>query len=220
MLNPRLDRHAIARQFRKDKRVVIRNFLTNKAASMALRGLDDLTRRKAWNENSLGNLRSTDDSFCCLYDKYPLKNIPPKPGELSKPNQKIKANHSLACVAEFLNSVPCHKFIERVTGESLTHEMAYVAASRYLGTHFCGSHDDHIPPRKIAFILHLTKKWLVHWGGQFVVLDSSATRIVEATSPSFNTMVLFKVPLQHAVLPVSSFSQYPRYSVSGWYCGE
>jgi len=217
MLNSRLNLPAIARNFRKNGRVVIPNFLNRGAAHGALKGLQDLTRRKLWHENRLGDLETRDDdAFCCLYDKYPLRNIPPRPDWRMK---KLRSDHSLARTAAFLDSDSCHECIAKITGAALTPGRAYVAASRYRSGHFCGRHDDDIPPRKIAFILHLTRKWLVHWGGQFAVLDAEGQNVIEVTSPAFNTMVLFRVPMEHVVLPVSVFSQAPRYSISGWYCG-
>eukprot|EP00658_Telonema_sp_P-2_P056836 TRINITY_DN45283_c0_g1_i2.p1 TRINITY_DN45283_c0_g1~~TRINITY_DN45283_c0_g1_i2.p1 ORF type:complete len:133 (+),score=29.16 TRINITY_DN45283_c0_g1_i2:178-576(+) len=67
--------------------------------------------------------------------------------------------------------------------------------------------------RKIAMILYLNKGWDESKGGQLVDLETD-----DQILPMHNTLVLFRVPRMHCVLPV--IGNHERLSIFGWWLTE
>ena len=107
--------------------------------------------------------------------------------------------------------------IQAITGFDATNNYPAAFASRYTAGDFNGTHNDINHFSAVAFVLNMTKYWLPCWGGNLVILDEDFDNIIEAYTPKFNTMIIFDVPIPHAVLPVSIYSQSERLAVSGWY---
>lgn len=205
-------------------------------------GLMDLSRRNIWYQANYGNHRyfnpnlATGESlkahFTYKYEKYPVTNFTladlieydchRKDEALLKkyednPEFELAYDHPLRQAGRFLNSPEIHDFMMYITGKSLSYDNFICFASRYSAGDYNGSHNDGSFPRSIAFVLNMTKDWLIHWGGNLVVMDENFENVIEDFTPRFNNLVLFDVPLPHAVLPVSAFCPSDRYALSGWY---
>ncbi len=117
--------------------------------------------------------------------------------------------HALLNSAKFLN------FINTVTG--VTGAWSDATCTRYRPGHFCEMHDDKADDgdRLIAFVLNVTPRWRLDWGGILQFVDSDG-HVSEGYTPAFNALNIFRVPQQHAVSIVAPFAGGERLSVTGW----
>ncbi len=147
------------------------------------------------------------DGFQYLFDSYPVSD------ELEE-GRRI----GLACEAvyDLFNAEPVLGFLRRLTGEP---RIAYVdaQATRYLPGHFLTEHDDEREGkhRLFAYVLNLTPRWRVDWGGLLLFPDVDG-HVAEGYAPKFNALNIFRVPAPHTVTQVSSFAGAPRYAITGW----
>lgn len=91
-------------------------------------------------------------------------------------------------------------------------------ATCYDSGDFLTGHDDDVvgENRMAAFVLGLTQRWRLEWGG-LLLFHGERERTAEALAPRFNTLDLFRVPQQHSVSLVSPSAAFPRMAVTGWY---
>ncbi|MBB1180632.1 2OG-Fe(II) oxygenase, partial [Pseudomonas sp. FW305-3-2-15-E-TSA4] len=69
--------------------------------------------------------------------------------------------------------------------------------------------------RLLAYVLNLTPRWRVDWGGLLLFLDPDG-HVAEGYAPKFNALNIFRTPFPHAVTQVSTFAGAPRYAITGW----
>lgn len=123
---------------------------------------------------------------------------------------------------------PIHRLTEWLNGEfsrfgAVITDQPQVAkadgqVTRYRPGDFIGQHtDDSNEPdtRLTAYTLGFTRDWRSDWGGQLLFHDDKGD-ITQGFLPRFNTLTLFKVPVQHSVAPVAPYAQTYRHSVVGW----
>ncbi len=72
--------------------------------------------------------------------------------------------------------------------------------------------------RFAAYVFNFTRGWDPDWGGHLHVLDKEL-RNVNVFEPSFNTLVIFKVPRIHFVSQVSNYARGARFTATGWLLG-
>ncbi len=163
----------------------------------------------AWKAQLLQVIESKarGDGFQYLFDTYPVSD------EL-----EAGRRHGLACEAvyDLFNSETGLDFLRRLTGEK---RIAYVdaQATRYLPGHFLTEHDDEAEGkhRLFAYVLNLTPRWRVDWGGLLLFLDPQG-HVVEGYTPKFNALNIFRTPFPHCVTQVTSFAGASRYAITGW----
>jgi len=89
----------------------------------------------------------------------------------------------------------------------------------YKPGHFLKRHSDDgyksNKKRKVAYVLSLSKDWQADWGGLLHLQDKNK-RIIESFTPTYNTLILFKVPTSHLVSQVTNYCPQTRFSISGW----
>ena len=124
--------------------------------------------------------------------------------------------HYWARVTDFLNGSPFLDFVRAVTGMP---DIAFAdaQASVYRAGHFLTSHGDESAgaKRQAAYVLSLTPSWRPEWGGllEFIGQDG---HIEAGYVPNFNSLRLFRVPINHYVSCVAPYATTGRYSVTGW----
>ena len=120
---------------------------------------------------------------------------------------------------EFYQSIGNEKyfgFIRYVTSEIGVNRRNAMATCYRPGC-FLKRHSDEAPEnRRVAHIFGFTKGWQAHWGGLLHILDEKGN-VRHALIPGFNTLTLFKVPTEHFVSQVASYTPESRYSVTGWF---
>ena len=96
-------------------------------------------------------------------------------------------------------------------------------ATCYVPESFLSAHDDvsdNVENRLVAYVLGITKDWKFDWGGFLQFLDPESGKVIDSFPPTFNSLMLFRVPQWHSVSFVAPFALKPRISVTGWYYGE
>ena len=134
-------------------------------------------------------------------------------------DQHARGEHlelELMRVYEFLRSDAVLEFVRRATGarEIVTID---AQATRYRAGHFLTAHDDRDEQkgRVVAYVLSMTPKWRVDWGGVLQFLDEDG-HVAEGYVPAFNALNLFRVPAPHAVSLVAPYAGASRLSITGW----
>lgn len=131
-----------------------------------------------------------------------------------------KAAPVWADLVGFLNSEPMLQLVRDVTGEP---RIAFADAqlTRFRRGHFLTEHDDTAEGknRYCAYVLNLTRRWSVDWGG-LLMFHGADGNVEEAYTPAFNVLNLLKVPQLHSVSQVASAARASRLSVTGWYRGR
>ena len=124
---------------------------------------------------------------------------------------------ALAELYALFNSDPWLDFARRLTGdERIAHVDAM--ATRFGPGQFLNGHNDHHEKagRLYAYVLNLCPRWRAEWGGLLLFKDD-AGEVVEAFTPGFNVLNVFRVPQAHAVSMVTPFAGAPRLSITGWW---
>lgn len=124
---------------------------------------------------------------------------------------------ALAELYTLFNSDPWLEFARRLTGdERIAHVDAM--ATRFGPGQFLNGHNDHHEKagRLYAYVLNLCPRWRAEWGGLLLFKDD-AGEVIEAFTPGFNVLNVFRVPQAHAVSMVTPFAGAPRLSVTGWW---
>lgn len=246
ILNQNINFEDIKKTYLERQLIIIKDFLSKDAAESVYQGLKDLSEKRVWYTSQYGrpNIYFNDlqpkesvvYNFAYTHDMFPLKNytIPmmlksnmtkPFIEKLSNiydnPEMELQPNHPLRKISNFLNSKEMHDLMRYITGINITDNDMLAFASRYKSDDFIALHNDGSDqanfPRKIAFVLSMTKNWLVNWGGALMFVNEQENEVLETLMPSFNTLTIFTVPLKHVVLPVSEYCQSERLSITGWY---
>jgi len=121
---------------------------------------------------------------------------------------------------ELINSDDMLSWIQDVSTSTLT--QASVGASLYKPGDHTQTHTDKKvyhdgSRRRVAYILHMAKKWKAHWGGDLVMIEPLVHIL-----PLFNALTIFPVTEGsfHYVTPVTPLAKFPKFkrlAVSGWF---
>jgi SM-20-related protein len=228
-LNPSLDIAALSQAFNADGHVSITNFLADDGAQQlhaALSGRQDWAwavnagehvydigaeARSAMTAEQLTNLdkrvcSAARDGFQFRFSSIRI----PDPVSERRPDDDI-----IHAFAEFMRSKAVLDFLRAVSGKS---EICFAdaQATAYHPGDFLTGHDDDVDGknRELAYVMVLTPKWRVEWGGLLLFHDNENR--VQGLVPRFNCLNLFSVPVIHSVSQVTPFSGAVRYAVTGW----
>lgn len=232
MLNPKLDRKALAARYAEDDRVRIADVLDSRVAE---RIREICLGPVPW-EYLLHidgrNLVVPADVFEAM-DSADANELHRKIGAAAAEGvgflycgykidrkQSDADNDDLAFlhgVFEFLNGEDMLGLIREVTGHSDIRS-ADAQYTRYKPGQFLTRHrDEHTSEqRRVAYVLAFSKGWHPDWGGllQFFENDGTAR---DAWVPQFNSLALFDVRHVHSVTYVTPFAKQPRLSLTGWF---
>ena len=231
ILNPSLNRLALANEFANQKKIQIRDVLNVSAAhsiDLALRTQTEWSL--VYNKGSavvkldpsqlatLGGVgvsgvvqecvAAARTGFQFLYFSYPIVDA-----ILARRN----AGHPLHTLLEDLNSPEFLSFVKDTTG---VHDITKAdgQATLYRPGSFLTFHNDFEASkhRRIAYVLSFTKHWRPDWGGMLEFYDAEGN-VSSGLLPRFNSLSLFLVPTDHAVSYVAPFAKEGRYSITGWF---
>ncbi len=149
------------------------------------------------------------DGFQYLYDNHPIYDLV----------ETGAAAPVWTDLVAFLNGAPFLDLMRDLTGEPRI-AMADAQLTRFRRGHFLTSHDDAAEGknRYYAFVLGLTGRWRIDWGG-LLAFHGEDGNVAEAFTPRFNTLNLLKVPAPHSVTQVALSAGADRISVTGWLRG-
>ena len=121
--------------------------------------------------------------------------------------------------ARLMRSEPMLDFLRAVTGhDGLSFTDGHATAYDH-GDYLTG-HDDDVAGkgRLAAYVYGLTPYWKIEYGG-LLLFHGEHDRNVAGEVPRFNTLDLFKVPVQHSVSLVTPAAPHRRFAVTGWLRG-
>jgi Rps23 Pro-64 3,4-dihydroxylase Tpa1-like proline 4-hydroxylase len=224
------DIKVLQRQFQRNGRIQIRNFLELASADTICNAL---TTQKSWNlvymnagkhvdadanaiarwpRNQRDKLKKlvysqATDGFQYMYATVPIYDIY---------HQKQLPGHYFNEVFEFLNSKVFLDFTRSVTDDDSI-SFADAQATRFDAGHFLTGHDDAVPEkfRRVAYVISLSPVWRADWGGCLQFMNSLGN-IEEGYTPTYNALCMFRVPSDHSVSMVAPFAGASRYSITGW----
>jgi SM-20-related protein len=232
-INPALDRAALAAQFAVNRRLQIRDVLTQDSAqelhSVLSRGTEwglswqagsgppehirpaDMAARSPAERSAVGTQVAQamrGDEYGFAYSAYPI---------VDAYMQRWDPGHPLDLFLEHINDEPFLQLMRDVTGfDDLV--KADAQATLFAPGNFLSRHNDsHVAEGwRIAYVLNLTQQeWRPDWGGYLVFYDEEGD-IIEGFRPRFNALNIFAVPQWHSVTFVPNFSPVGRFAITGW----
>jgi Rps23 Pro-64 3,4-dihydroxylase Tpa1-like proline 4-hydroxylase len=233
-VNPLLDREALAAEFARNRRVQIRDILTDSAAREIHKVLSRHTpwgvswtagedgphfvRREALAQMTpqqnaeIGAklnaaMRSQDYAF--VFSSYGMLN-----GYLEQWNPG--GPHDI--ILEYINEPT---FLDLVRDVTRIPELkkADAQATLFAPGHFLAQHNDsHMDEGwRIAYVMSFTlEPWRPEWGGYLLFHDDEGD-VLAGFKPRFNALNLFAVPQHHQVTYVPPFAPVGRYGITGWF---
>lgn len=112
-------------------------------------------------------------------------------------------------------------FISNIVGEPINSFYATFTSCYEQGC-FLTPHTDDFKidsPPTIAFVLNVSRDWRWEWGGILHILDKSPWdngEVIKTIKPTYNSLVLFKLPKWHYVSEVATCAPTKRLAFSGW----
>ena len=233
-INPAIDRLAAARAFARDRRVQVRDLLTEAAARTVHRvlsretpwglawhagedGPHSLRRRElaaappaemaAVSAKVAASARSRDYAFA--YAHYPI---------LTAYQERWGEHEALDLLMEHINAEPMMELVREVTGIPQLVK-ADAQATLYGPNHFLALHDDsHVAQGwQVAYVMNFcAEDWRPEWGGYLMFYDEEGDAVA-GFKPRFNALNLFRVPQNHNVSYVPPFAPLGRYAITGWF---
>lgn len=233
-LNPTLDREALAAAFARDRRIQIRDFLTERAArtihqilsretpwGLAWRAGEDgphalrhrqlralpPTEMQAMTLKIAEAMHARDYAF--LYAQYPL---------LTANVEHWGEHEALELLMEHINDEPLMELVRAVTGMAGL-KKADGQATLYAPNHFLAMHDDsHVAEGwRVAYVMNFcAEDWRPDWGGYLNFYDDEDD-VIAGYKPRFNALNMFAVPQRHNVTYVPPFAPVGRFAITGWF---
>ncbi len=232
-LNPELDLPALSQRFARDRRVQIRNVLTE-ASARALH--DVIANRTPWglawgagdhgphgiNADELAGLGTaaradiagkihramSAQDYAFSYARYPILDAYLGAWAPGGPHDVF---------LEHLNDEPFLDMMRTVTGFTELRK-ADAQATLFAPNQFLARHmDSHVAEGwRVAYVLSLCAlDWRPDWGGYLQFFDDDGD-VIAGYRPRFNALSLFAVPAPHAVSFVPPFAPIGRFSITGW----
>lgn len=233
-LNPGLDRAALAAQFARDRRIQIRDFLTDRAArtihhiltretpwGLAWRAADDgphglrhkelrgLTPQQSQAMTQKVGQAMQGRDYAFVYAQYQL---------LTANVEKWGEHEALELLVEHINDEPLLELVREVTAMPSLHK-ADAQATLYAPNHFLAMHDDsHVAEGwRIAYVMNFcAEDWREDWGGYLNFYDDEGD-VIAGYKPRFNALNMFAVPQRHNVTYVPPFAPVGRFAITGWF---
>lgn len=233
-LNPALDAAALAARFARDRRIQIRDVLTEASARIVHRILAEETpwglswqadaqgpeairraavaampeaERKTRALATMAAMRGRGYGFA--YSSYPMVEA-----YVGKWNPD--GPHDL--LLEYLNDRPVMDFVRAISGMPDLVK-ADAQATLYAPGQFLAVHDDSHSGkgRRLAYVLNLcAEDWRPEWGGYLEFFDDAGD-VIAGYRPRWNVLNLFAVPQRHAVSFVPPWAPVARYAITGWF---
>jgi Rps23 Pro-64 3,4-dihydroxylase Tpa1-like proline 4-hydroxylase len=152
-------------------------------------------------------LRQASDQFQYVYQSFDL---------LEGHRTGEKPDLFVYRLMQFLAGDTFFDFARTLTGsDEISHVDGH--ATRYVAGHFLKNHSDESPleQRRFAYVIGMTRDWNADMGGMTQFLDNDG-RVIDCLVPTFNSLIVFSVPVHHLVSHVPPWVTGERLSVTGW----
>jgi Rps23 Pro-64 3,4-dihydroxylase Tpa1-like proline 4-hydroxylase len=215
-----------ANAFASNGVLTIRNLLPEALATSVeqeLAALDWVLQVKDYGQASrleipLSDIANRDNLVAVLYDrKHDIDLDKLFYIRLAAAYEDLKSD-ALVRTTEFLNSEnfiqACRQIVQM---PDITH--TWLEATCYDKGCFLANHrDDHHADNRVALVLNLTRTWKLDWGG-LLMLETRPDAQPVIVPPLWNSLSLFRIPVNHTVTAVSQAATEHRYSLTGWLRG-
>ena len=233
-LNPALDVPALAATFARDRRLQVRDVLTQASAHVVHRILSEETPwGLAWQAGKHGPERVRHDAIADItseandkrgqalmaamrwgeyafsYTSYPMVDAYVGKWAPNGPHDML---------LEYLNDKPVMDLVRAISGIPELVK-ADAQATLYAPGEFLAVHNDKHSAmgRRVAYVLGMcAETWRPDWGGYLNFFDDDGD-IIKGFRPRFNSLNLFAVPQRHHVSFVPPFAAVARYAITGWF---
>lgn len=233
-VNPALDVAALAAAFARDRRLQVREVLTDASAQIVhrilaaetpwglswqagARGPESVRRaalvalpaaeRQARAQALMAAMQGPDYAFA--YSSYPLVDAYVDKWNPDGPHDML---------LEYINDKPFMDLARAISGIPELVK-ADAQATLYGPNQFLAVHSDKHSGmgRRIAYVLNLcAQDWRPDWGGYLNFYNDDGD-VIAGYRPRFNALNLFAVPQQHNVTFVPPFAPVARYAITGWF---
>lgn len=233
-VNPALDRKALASRFARDRRIQIRDVLTEETAREVQK---ILSRHTDWGVA----WQAADDGPNLLMPKDMAKMTPQQNAEIGQKlitamrgkdyaftygcfplltayQEKWAEGSPHDLIMEYINAEPFMELVREVTAFPSLRK-ADAQGTLYRPGHFLALHDDsHVAEGwRVAYVLNMAiEPWRPEYGGYLLFYDGDGD-VVAGFRPRFNALNLFAVPQKHNVSYVPPFAPVGRYAITGWF---
>lgn len=228
-LNPDLDRKALKAAFKKDRRVLLPDFLAGDGAEQLFTFIATRLRwGLSFNEGEKAVVHTPDrlasmtgrrqrdllqkiftraqTGYQYLYKCFPITTDP----AVSEVSGEII--HDLM---DFLNDGEALALIREISGlgelAAAEGEVAFFAQQHFAGRHDGGANGG---GKRLAFEFGLTKDWRTDWGGYLQFFDADGD-VVAGIPPGFNALTLYALPQDHNISMIAPFADMARLAISG-----
>jgi Rps23 Pro-64 3,4-dihydroxylase Tpa1-like proline 4-hydroxylase len=234
-INSKLDIKTLKSEFKKNKSVVIENFLEIKDADKIYNFLVKKMPEEWW-YTSYMNKMEQEEMQAIQRTPENIKDI----GKLYKKVYRAFAMQMFSYIfdrtgnhVEECNCLKCQfdifittdqfkNFIEKITNIKTT-ENGEVFASRFTGGQFLGPHHDEYKGT-LNFVYSLSKNWKPEYGGNLYLLEDDYKTIKKVILSSYNRLALTymnspdrkELGTPHFVSQLSNGCVKPRVSITGW----
>ena len=118
---------------------------------------------------------------------------------------------------DFMGSDELFEFIEAVSGDRQFNRVD-CHACRYEPGHFLREHSDQSPfeNRRLAYVFNFSPNWEADFGGLTHFMDDDH-QLADTYVPEYNSLLLFRVPVNNSVSMVANYAPRARYSITGWF---
>jgi len=172
------------------------------------RGREGALDDAAYGEVLEAAYRNARESFQFVYDSYMLARARKEGWDPDLP---------VHVMLDFLNSPEFIDFARYLTGDDAINAVN-AQATRYRPGQFLTPHDDtHSGEgRRYAYVINLTPRWKVEWGGLLQFIDANGN-VIDSFMPRWNALSIFRVPQLHHVSLVSPWAGEHRLAITGWF---
>nr|QBK86392.1 MAG: 2OG-Fe(II) oxygenase superfamily protein [Marseillevirus LCMAC102] len=217
--------------FKKDKVVVVPNFLNEEWANKLFWFLDNMNENW-WHKATFGDGKKKytrefqNEITTCQIQKLRLNSMESfKQKKFSYTFSRTINDHIKNCVCveckfkqDIIRNPKIIRWLADITGHDITVPTESFC-SKYTSRDFLSIHTDE-PKGKIAFVLNMTKDWNPVFGGNLHILAPGNVDVEKVLVPKFNNISIFDISdggKPHFVSHVVEGVQQKRISYTGWY---
>jgi SM-20-related protein len=233
IINPKINLESLKKEFKKNKVVVIEDFLLEDVAEKLYTWFSEEMPSEWWDVSTFPQkgqkgpsfVRNIEENYGLIKSNYDYCLEAFSEGKFAYNFYRTKANHFEDCTCvecnlrKWLVDEECLSFISNTTGTKYTDSDEVFAACYGIGD-FLSPHVDS-PNGTVGFVYQLTKNWLPEYGGLLHFMDDDREKVERIEIPTFNTLTLFHLPENkgkwHFVSPVSPGTPELRFSYTGWF---
>jgi Rps23 Pro-64 3,4-dihydroxylase Tpa1-like proline 4-hydroxylase len=233
IINPNLDISTYAEEFKKNRVVVIKDFLKKEEIERLYKWFSEEMPSNWWDVSSFPSIdhdsvnfvRNEEENSEEIKKNYSYVLSKFGEGKFSYNFFRTRDNHYEDCTCgecnlrKWLVSEENLGFINQITDEKYTGSDEVFAAC-YTAGDFLSPHVDS-PNGTLGFVLHMTKNWLPEYGGLLHFMDDERRVVERIEVPEYNSLTLFYLPENkgkwHFVSPVSPGTPEIRLTYTGWF---